>query len=439
MVLNNGFRAALLVVILLANPRDHYTVFGQSSGNLDLCLTMELKNCSFGLFWKNMSDFGVNCSISDTNIPTNMSCNPTSSQNDPVTDVGNPTDLIDTGFVSKDTYQSVITFITFIFIPSFTVLGLIGNILSLRTLVNQKPRNAIKVYLICLSITDILVLLLSAIVSVNKIIGKYNPTLAAKMTAIRFLPVDAFAYMVVTRATAFLTIVLSLERTIAVKLPFIVQEIFLNRHPWKLVALMYLCLTAFFFVNLFCYDVLIVEKGPFDEAFVVVTPSKFARPFFTSYGMVVQIITRIIPMFIVLLCNLVTVISLRTSARFRKEIVAGPSEDYKVTRLLLAISAIFLACIIPGSVNYIVAKLVPTYGFYARDHYLYSAINGIDGSLIVINSGVNFIIYMFFSQNFRKAFFKTWGFAHYLQNHIKGISSLTPPTESLDTNTSRGC
>lgn len=317
MLLEQGLRILFLAVVLTIDNDRCSAVLGQTPNPVNPSVKPE--NNTFRRAWSNASDRDLNFSniFADWDAGDIDNAGP---------DEDTLVSVIDAGSISKQRFQIIQMICYFAIIPIISFLGIVGNTLSLRTLLNQKPRYAITVYLNSLSVTDTLVLIVAYSLSVFRVIGTFNPLLGGRIRVALFSPVELFGYVLVMRMSAFLTTALSLDRAIAVNFPFRIKGFFLSRYPWRVVSGLFISLFVFFFPNLFRFNVFLSEVGSSGKPLLIVIPSNFSQSvplFYTYYGLVGQILTTIFPLIAVFICNLTIVISLRTSARYRQTIMTN--------------------------------------------------------------------------------------------------------------------
>ena len=211
--------------------------------------------------------------------------------------------------------------------------------------------------------------------------------------------------------TAILIVIISLERFVAICFPMMAERSLLNRYPLIAILLALPLNAAFLSFNFLAYDIISYYNPIHNTLMWRTTLSEFALRgnFLKVYGPVAEVLYRILPVIIVLTCNISTVGRLHHAARARKFLTESQSQytspntasEKQATRMLLGVAVLFLICITPGSIVGLIILLDPDWSYMAKEHFFFLALSQITGVLSKINSAANLVVYVMASRNFR--------------------------------------
>lgn len=111
---------------------------------------------------------------------------------------------------------------------------------------------------------------------------------------------------------------------------------------------------------------------------------------------------------VITICTVTLVIKLRTQTRWRKRSVAAmandkmSSRDQKVTKMVVMISSLFIACFIPVCINFIAMSVIPELSVNGRLKNTIIVFQGLGFILESTNSAVNIFIYYYMSSKYRQ-------------------------------------
>ncbi|XP_076455761.1 uncharacterized protein LOC143290296 [Babylonia areolata] len=212
--------------------------------------------------------------------------------------------------------------------------------------------------------------------------------------------------------TPFLTMLITLERCLAVTLPLKVrvrvQSIVTSFRMKLAVASIYVFSTVAQFPFFFIYE---IQWGT-DVATGQTIPRLRGTRFFTENmdaitaynNIALSAIFNYLPMTVVVVCTAIVITTIKRSSRWRKITSQGGDrpEERRMTRLLMTVVAVYIACYIPRCAVLIANSLAPdTFnslgGRYGNLFYLISAFQLL---LFGVNSSCNFVIYMVMSSKF---------------------------------------
>ena len=268
--------------------------------------------------------------------------------------------------------------------------------------------------------------------------------------ALTFPFLGAYSSVVTARITTGLTILLSLERLVAVYFPMKARVMCSRTVTITGIALIYSVTMAVFVPYMLKYraDWYPTLDNCTMRVRLVLTDLGKHPTFFPVYGTVLNTLFRFLPLAVLLVVNVLIAVAIRRTWRLRQTISSMPSayrcrraagavtsadgslvgsgggdiresgehtrqsgrhsswcEQNRITLMLLAVSLVCLVCIMPGAVHSIMAQAwAPHYSRRGEQSNLYDIIRNLSYCLETVNSSVNFIIYIAFSAKFKATY-----------------------------------
>ncbi|GFO09451.1 FMRFamide receptor [Plakobranchus ocellatus] len=322
-----------------------------------------------------------------------------------------------------------------VLIPVFAIFGSIGNIMSLRVLSRLRMRNIsnLSPVLTALAVSDLLFLLHALFFSFLKYYTLRDPVAGNSLRVVAFPVLGAYSSVVTARITTGLTMMLSVERLVAVYSPIRAKVKCSRSITVATIVIIYTVTTLMFLPYMFKYRAERRSTLHNQTVHVLVKTSLGKDPkFFPVYGTILNTIFRFFPVVLLPVVNILIAIAVRKTWR-RRQIIscsrgrgsgtsAGPGgeawgnegarhnmrnscDQTHITLMLLVVSLVSLVCLLPGAVHSIMAHAwAPHYSRTGGQSNLYDIIGNVSYFLETINSSVNFIIYMAFSANFKHTY-----------------------------------
>lgn len=310
--------------------------------------------------------------------------------------------------ISKKTADDLLFVNECILFPIITLFGSSGNIMSLVILLQRKLRNSTGLILIGLAIADLCYLITNMIRKSSCIISRIDEFAEDKFTATIFSPI----FYVITsfsRVSSWLVVLISIERLIAVAFPMKIKLWVSTKRMIVSVTLIYIL--VFFLVSPLAaqYTLGTFFNSRTNTTIYRITNSKFYNENKDILALhnefLATLLLRHFPVILVMLFNLMIIIILQRRNMWRKktDVKKAKSDDKtqaRITRMLLIIAGICLLCTAPGSIFLLVYRLVDGFELFGKYHNIFLVCSGISTLLTMINSSVNFIIYMVFNKQF---------------------------------------
>ena len=309
------------------------------------------------------------------------------------------------------TYYTVLAVLNIYILGTIIVLGLVGNILTLLVLRKEK-KSSTTLLLTCLAIGDSLILLLASInttywsieVAYFNIFGGIFPLLFPYLPPI---------LRMISTSVAWITMLLTIERFIAVRNPLKAKTI-CSKGKMTIALCIIVCFAIGFHVPMF-FEVTLKEA--YDPAnckmflYYYPTPLLENKEYYIGYRVITEAIVRMfVPVISLIFFNYQLVKGLKEAFRRRQATVANDQGSVdrvssNVTTMVVGVVTVFIICQLPYMVFVIIDifnVVIPQDDLmsYETREYSIMAING----LIIINSSVNFLLYVMLGKRFRQLF-----------------------------------
>ena len=323
--------------------------------------------------------------------------------------------------------------------PILTAFGLLGNGLSLVVLFQKKIRNSTtSIVLIGLAISDVCFLVTNMARKSTCIIRQFDKLAADTFNAMSFGGLF-YTKTAFSRVSTLIVVLISVERLIAVAFPLKVRTLVTKTR------MMIAVIVCFIIPFAFCaglppqYTYTYIRGRPY------IAQTKFALEnadplkIYNEYFLVISL--RYIPVIVVIILNTLIIVLFKRSRRFQNKNagnsereLARQQEERKVTRMLLTVAIIFLICLLPGDAVLLISGINAKFSFFGTYHNFFLAISDLSLLFEIMNSSINFIIYMVLN----RLFFETYSelFCKCLKGRVgSAAKSTTTKSKSIATET----
>ena len=293
--------------------------------------------------------------------------------------------------------------------PILTSFGLLGNGLSLIVLLQKKIRNSTtSIVLIGLAVSDVCFLVTNMARKSTCIIRQYDKLAADTFNAVSFGGLF-YTKTAFSRVSTLLVVMISVERLIAVAFPLQVRSLVTKTRMIVAVIACYIIPFAFCAGLPPQYTYTFIRGRPYISQTDFAKENVDSLKIYNEYFLVISL--RYIPVIVVIILNTLIIILFKRSRRFQtkntgssERELARQREDRKLTRMLLTVAIIFLICLLPGDAVLLIAGINTKFSFFGTYHNFFLAISDLSLLFEIINSSINFIIYMVLN----KLFFETY-------------------------------
>ncbi|XP_064611522.1 FMRFamide receptor-like [Liolophura sinensis] len=288
-----------------------------------------------------------------------------------------------------------------------SVLGLIGNILSIIVLSDRRMRSPTSCYLISLAVYDSVVLL-------SMCLSLAIPTLKYKTNLLddyfKFYPyMHVYAYpiaLIAQTGTIYTTVGFTIERYIAVCRPLHAAEMCTISRAKKVILVIFICIVLYNVPRMMEHRVLEQWDNVTNTTTAQIIPTDLGNDqvYKTIYFIYLHLfIMFLVPFSLLFVLNLLLIRAVRKSRQTRQEMSASRAKEHNLTVMLIAVIAAFLICQLPSIADNILFVVgVP----FNLDYIRFTTISNL---MVVTNSATNFILYCVFGKKFRKVFFRIFG------------------------------
>ena len=288
-----------------------------------------------------------------------------------------------------------------VFGGSLCVLGLVGNIISFSVLWNDNTKAATSFLLRAMAVADCLVLLASLPLYVGPSVYPYTGHLQGYYhTYFNILPFLWPCYLIPYTGTIMLTLLVSLNRYLAVCKPFR-SGTFCSTDQAKRHVFSIAVFAIIYNIPRFFEYSRIEECVAFNESKVGFGMSDFGDN--TVYRIVYANVMYFLvmhggPLVCLSFLNVNLIVALKRRQQKRAAMGKGGLQQ-DITLVLVVVICVFTLCQTPTFVDHILWTVLDeslrTCGHW---HYYYTAVGDV---LAILNSSVNFLIYIFTSKKFR--------------------------------------
>ena len=282
------------------------------------------------------------------------------------------------------------------------LLGIIGNTVSIFVLQKDRGNEVATFLLQALAIADNSCLIIS-FVTLSVLYGLLTfinvDLLRTELLPYLYKYVEPCAHMAQT-ATIWMTVLLAVNRYIAICRPFDTSRLSTSRTARIHVALVFAFSILFNIPRFFQFD---IEKMVVNNVTVVThRPSAIGRK--TMFGIVYtnalhSILVLVLPLVVLVVLNSKLILELRKMRRRRRSSSASssPAED-NITTIMITIIVIFILCHTPDRIREI-ALAIRKGTVCPHPLHIYECICIF---LVILNSSVNFFVYYIFRRRFRQ-------------------------------------
>ncbi|KAL3876918.1 hypothetical protein ACJMK2_034699 [Sinanodonta woodiana] len=297
-----------------------------------------------------------------------------------------------------------------IMIPIISGIGVIGNILTIIVLWRREMQSTTIYFLRTLVITDTGIIIGACIGLTTVAITQLNPNMWLYTDVIYpkiYTPTN-FIVMSLQMINVWVTVAVSVERFIAICIPFYAVKICNKRNAF--ITLLIIVWVSIAYNIPRCFATTFHECGAPDmrECFAIVTTS-FGKDYFFSkvYSVwMYMVLIYIVPLLALGVLNTLLVVELMKMRKRRIGTSIQDDNEANMALVLIIIVLVFIFCQTPG--------LVAQFEFLEPDVFLNWLC--ISNTLFVLNSSVNFLIYTAVGRRFRKVLLRV--FRVFVKSHV---------------------
>ena len=305
--------------------------------------------------------------------------------------------------IIEGTKTREIYFFHFIFwgiiLPIIVLFGLIGNILTIIVLWRKEMHSTTVFYLRALVVTDTAILVLAFITLTPLSLSNYTKTLEKFKEIVYPIIFTPCNYMVMTvqAINVWITVSVTIERYIAICHPFTSVRLLTRRKALVVIGTITILSILYNLPRLFATEAIKNEENGYYN--LLETNFGITNLYMQVYRQFMySLLIFIIPLSVLVVLNGLLIIELMRRRRRRIGMNIKEDNETNISRTLVLIVVIFIVCQTPG--------LIVQYNIlFERVLLKWLAISN---TLFVLNSSVNFLVYMFVGRKFRKVLLRTF-------------------------------
>ena len=297
--------------------------------------------------------------------------------------------------------------ITKIVIPIICAFGIAGICVTVLVLSRKNMCTSTNCYLMALSITDLLFLILFLTILYNR----YTPHTQNYYFFHMYSTYATIFMHVLLMASIWLTVMLACERYIAICRPFLANKLCTVVKARVIVALIYVCALICRLPNFWENR---IESG-FDPTtnttiyYMQNSQFSYEQHYTTVYPWIVDgILSSVIPFILLLVLNVRLIWEVKKSTRYLQRNMMMSStatggsgagnvaarEELQITVMLISVVIVFFACQAPYVIYISLSSLVTL----SQGFLLFKNVTLL---LLALKSAINFLLYCWFSEKFR--------------------------------------
>ena len=297
-----------------------------------------------------------------------------------------------------------------VFMPMLALIGMVANATNCLVFFKQGLRDRINMLLFSLACVDFIVecyvFIKSLELTYTLIVGRFTMTgpMSTHLTNNGIHTMYGFVYV-----SGFISTVISVERCFCITHPFTAKRILKTGTTAAIVAV---CGTLFVGVHYMVADKYRIYCQYYPSLGFSVK-GFFPSPFYLRYTQLVDVLNGTVygfglPSVFVLTTTVttaVTAVKLKSAAAWRRDQSSGSKMEGKelaLTRMLIAVSCLFIACTLPNIFFRVSQAVVPEFRLGGRYQNLLIILALLVYVAPAINSSLNFFFYFQMGSRFRK-------------------------------------
>ncbi|XP_067687135.1 delta-type opioid receptor-like [Haliotis asinina] len=282
--------------------------------------------------------------------------------------------------------------------------------MSFVVLYVQGSKERTNIILVALALSDTLFLITTLLRKMNHLVSKVDKNAAFDVNMIMQAQVMALNVLF-GRITSALTMLIAIERFIAVYLPLKAHLLLTTTRLKFAVVCLYVILCAAFAPLLNLYRITYVFSKRQQRVIPVIRVTELYMDnvdFFDIYlNQFLNIMFRYTPMALVCVCTVLVILRIKRSSEWRRKTSKNADQtkdEERVTNMLVLVSCLYISCLMPGTITLTLRFFITGFNFKGRYSNLFNLLGGIIILLESCNSSANFIAYMAMSKKFSSTY-----------------------------------
>ncbi|XP_005109838.1 cannabinoid receptor type 1B-like [Aplysia californica] len=296
-----------------------------------------------------------------------------------------------------------------------TLAGSVANVINIVVICRLDHRQTVNISLLAMAISDLVVAVCTLWLCISHSpLLYFIPDLPFIPQEIS-LPTGSWVHVTFSRITAYLTLLISAERCLCILLPMKVKNLVTIARVKAIIVVIFIwgvgSQVPILATNRFVWKFIparnrsllgLIKIDSSDDVQVVV-------------HMLTTIASQFVVFFGVVVCTTILVLKLRQQAKWRQSSSSTEASDIaskrdaRVSTTVTVISAIFVVCYFPNTINFVCVTTVPGYNLFQRYHALLVLVSACTFLLEAFNSSINIVVYYKFSSQYRRQFRRLFG------------------------------
>lgn len=305
--------------------------------------------------------------------------------------------------ISPETFTIMVLIINGILTPIVCVVGFIGNSVGLWVLYKDpnNRRQTIYTYMFALMTFDNLFLLAGLSSAAVEVAGSFDQKLGQEMLNYVII-FGGYVFVMLKHVSAFLLIVMSYERLMALWKPFRAKDSYLSKHPAIIITII-VVVSAVYIIPFFA-GFRIVSYQTMDNITshtTIIVPGYF--PVFNVYTYIETIILHYICPALVFILNVMIIVVYSRHKKQRSSMRMNRSSDnqIKMTVIILFVACTYVILSLPNLFLQTLIFVDDNYSFYGKYNMIFHLFTSLGDLLARINAGTDFFVYVFVSNHYR--------------------------------------
>lgn len=318
--------------------------------------------------------------------------------------------------------------LTYVLIPIFSILGITGNVFSLRVLKRHGLHKCSNVLLFSLALIDICYLVSAAVDIPYALFSEANGLFLYTRTVSYLLHILLLSVTVISfwtiRVSLTMPMLITLERIVVIFFPLNFRSIITPVRTWAVVVFVCLVQAANSIAESFIVEFQYTFNYQLNRTVGGYTISKFYFETLDVREVTNELLSvnKIQPVVTLVGCIVIVVKVRLASIKRRKIASSSKTTTSKTTRMLLAVCIIYLFVIL--------FRELPPYmmraGVSGRNFFI---VNHMISVVLCMNSSWNFVIYVMLNKHFRSTFLEIIGRRKSVSKTKEGTTLQTDDTD----------
>ena len=311
--------------------------------------------------------------------------------------------------VSQEVEQAVDLAVAVFFLPALLLLSVPTNVVNMLVFWRHGVRERINLCLFCLSLADLIYIIHSFLHNVDKLYKPFTGETGVGVVFQFFVDHHLLFLRAFSWESGFLSVLIACERCLCVYSPLRAQKIFKTRTTGFTIFVSTLIHLGFLYIGNTRWGTACVFDPTTNSTSKVIYPTKF----YLQNHEVIDTVTGIGPGLFLPVCYVtvvsvttaMTLIKLRAMATWRKQtssVGVVSSREVALTRMLIGISVMYVACSMPTLAFGMVFLAVPDMSTKGRYYNAFNLLGSVFELCSYINASFNFFVYSFLGSKYKE-------------------------------------